>query len=60
MQALIQPSEGQGVLAPTTEMPLTERPEGRAEVLEQGDITPVPTLEQRRFSAPLTEWDPLQ
>ena len=28
------------------------------EQIEQGEITPVPTLEQRRSSAPQTEWDP--
>ncbi|KAI4229904.1 MAG: hypothetical protein LQ349_006332 [Xanthoria aureola] len=38
----------------TTEVPLTE-PTERAEALDQGKITPTPTVQQRRFSI---EWDP--
>ena len=44
----------------TTEVPFTEMPEERAEVLEHGEMIPVPTVEQRRFSAPMTDWDPIQ
>ncbi|KAI4123009.1 MAG: hypothetical protein LQ338_005496 [Usnochroma carphineum] len=39
----------------TTEMPLTEKPEP-AEALEQGEIKPMPTTQQRRFSV---DWDPM-
>ncbi|KAL8996257.1 MAG: hypothetical protein Q9169_004188 [Polycauliona sp. 2 TL-2023] len=41
--------------AVSTEAPLTETKE-RAEALDQGEITPTPTVEQRRFSI---DWDPI-
>ena len=41
----------------TSEPPLTEQPEF-AESLEHGEVTAVPTVEQRRFSAPMADWDP--
>ena len=28
------------------------------ESIEQGEVTPIPTVEQRRFSAPMADWDP--
>ncbi|KAL9027233.1 MAG: hypothetical protein Q9196_004221, partial [Gyalolechia fulgens] len=40
----------------TTEKPLTEKTE-RAEGIEQGEIAPVPTAQQRRFSV---DWDPVR
>ena len=43
---------------PASEVPLSEKAPEQLESIEQGDITPTPTVEQRRFSAPLTDWDP--
>ena len=43
----------------STELPLTEKPE-HGESLAQGEVQPIPTAEQRRFSAPMMEWDPIQ
>jgi glycogenin len=43
----------------TVEEPVTERSPD-AEVMDQGIIEPVPTTEQRRFSAPKMEWDATQ
>lgn len=40
----------------TTETPLTEKTEP-AERIEQGEVKPVPTVQQRRFSV---DWDPIQ
>ena len=31
-----------------------------AESIQRGEVTPVPTVEQRRFSAPMSEWDPIR
>ena len=42
-----------------TELPFTERVEP-AESIAQGETTPVPTVEQRRFSAPMADWDPIR
>ncbi|KAK5018220.1 glycogenin glucosyltransferase [Cryomyces antarcticus] len=42
--------------APTIEQPLME-PGEAAENIEQGIVQPVPTTQQRRFSAPHAEWD---
>ena len=44
--------------APATEVPLSEKAPEYLESIEQGEITPTPTVEQRRFSAPLADWDP--
>jgi glycogenin len=41
------------------EVPFTE-PGEEAENLEQGVTEPVPTIEQRKFSAPQMEWDATQ
>ncbi|KAF2718294.1 glycosyltransferase family 8 protein [Polychaeton citri CBS 116435] len=43
-------------LATTTEAPFTE-PGERAEEIQHGNIEPTPTVQQRRFSAPMMEWD---
>ena len=43
----------------TSELPLTEKIEP-AESIQQGETTPVPTAEQRRFSAPMADWDPIR
>ncbi|KAL9119574.1 MAG: hypothetical protein Q9187_003871 [Circinaria calcarea] len=43
----------------TSEPPLTEEIEP-AESIQQGETTPAPTLEQRRFSAPMADWDPIR
>ena len=40
----------------TTEQPFTD-PGERLEHISQGTEVPVPTVEQRRFSAPQAEWD---
>jgi glycogenin glucosyltransferase len=40
----------------TVEEPFTE-PIPEAEAIDQGIVEPVPTTEQRRFSAPQMEWD---
>ncbi|KAL9062556.1 MAG: hypothetical protein Q9157_008819 [Trypethelium eluteriae] len=40
----------------TTEQPFTD-PGERVENIQQGAEQPVPTVEQRRFSAPYSEWD---
>lgn len=42
-----------------TEPPLTENIE-RSESIQQGEVSPPSTIQQRRFSAPLTEWDPVR
>lgn len=42
-----------------TEPPLTENIE-RSESIQQGEATSTPTVQQMRFSAPMTEWDPVQ
>lgn len=44
---------------PASEPLLTENIE-RSESIQQGDVTPTATMQQRRFSAPMTEWDPVQ
>lgn len=41
------------------ELPLTENIE-RSESIQQDEATSTPTVQQRRFSAPMTEWDPVQ
>lgn len=43
----------------TSELPLAEEIEP-AESIKQSETTPVPTLEQRRFSAPMADWDPIR
>ena len=43
----------------TSEPPLTEEIEP-AESILQGETTPAPTVEQRRFSAPMADWDPIR
>ena len=43
-------------LVNTTELPLTEKTE-LAEEIQRGEVTPTPTLQQRRFSV---DWDPIQ
>lgn len=43
-------------LVNTTELPLTEKTE-LAEEIQQGELTPIPTVQQRRFSV---DWDPIQ
>ncbi|KAK3670238.1 glycogenin glucosyltransferase [Recurvomyces mirabilis] len=43
-------------LSSTSEMPFTE-PQPKAEAIDQGNVHPTPTSEQRRFSAPHAEWD---
>ncbi|KAF2175676.1 glycosyltransferase family 8 protein [Zopfia rhizophila CBS 207.26] len=40
----------------TTELPLSE-PGEIAENIDQGVVEPMPTIQQRQFSAPHTEWD---
>jgi hypothetical protein len=44
-------------VAPPLEPPMGDQPE-RVEEIQQADFTPVPTVEQRRFSAPQSDWDP--
>lgn len=39
-----------------TEQPLTERTE-HAEELDHGEVTPIPTIQQRRYSV---DWDPIR
>jgi glycogenin len=39
------------------EAPMGDQPE-RVEEIQQVDFTPTPTVEQRRFSAPQSDWDP--
>lgn len=39
-----------------TDQPFTD-PAEQSEILDQGLQQPVPTLEQRKFSAPEMEWD---
>jgi len=43
-------------LVDTTERPLTEKTE-LVEEIQQGELTPIPTVQQRRFSV---DWDPIQ
>ena len=43
----------------TVEPSLTEDIE-RSESIQQCDITPTATAQQRLYSAPMTEWDPIQ
>lgn len=42
--------------AASTEKPLADQPE-LIETLQKGDYEPTPTVEQRRFSAPMADWD---
>ena len=45
----------------TSEEPFLEKTETDAvESINKGEAMPVSTLEQRRFSAPQTEWDPIR
>ncbi len=41
------------------EGPATQKTE-LGESIEQGEVRPTPTVQQRRFSAPKVEWDPIQ
>ncbi len=43
-------------LVNTTELSLTEKTEA-AEDIQQGEVTPISTAQQRRFSV---DWDPIQ
>ncbi len=45
--------------ATNTELPLTENIE-RSGSIQQGEAPSAPMVQQRRFSAPMTEWDPVQ
>ena len=44
-------------VVPLVEQPISDQPE-RVEEIQQGDFTPTTTMEQRRFSAPQSDWDP--
>lgn len=48
------PPEGS---ATSIEQPMGDQPE-LVEEVQKEDFNPIPTVEQRRFSAPHTEWDP--
>lgn len=50
---------GASSLPPPVEVPMTE-PGEAVENIAQGVVEPVPTTEQRRFSAPHMEWDATQ
>ncbi|MCJ1474908.1 hypothetical protein MMC13_003568 [Lambiella insularis] len=45
---------------PVSEQPLTENTEMVEESTHLGEVTPIPTAEQRRFSAPSADWDPIR
>jgi hypothetical protein len=45
------------VVPPSVEQPMGDQPE-RVEEIQHEDFKPTPTVEQRRFSAPHSEWDP--
>lgn len=53
-RAEVHPEEG---VPPPVESPMGDPPE-RVEEIQQEDFKPTPTVEQRRFSAPQSEWDP--
>ena len=54
---------GEPMLIQTPEMvelvPVSEEPMGdKPEPIHEQDFTPTPTVEQRKFSAPQSDWDP--
>lgn len=51
---ITDPSKSQFQAAQTVELPLGDAP---TPVVQQ-DFTPVPTVQQRRFSAPHVDWEP--
>ena len=50
-------SDGIHIQTSSAEMALSEKAEVIQEKTRQGDLQPVPTVEQRRFSAPTSDWD---
>ena len=52
----IQPPTGEVL---PSEIPLGDRPgtPGTMETIQKGEFEPTSTVEQRRFSAPMMEWD---
>ena len=56
----VEDSDGNHVSASSAEQPLSEKMETNQEKTRQGDILPVPTVEQRRLSAPSSDWDPVR
>ncbi|MCJ1404946.1 glycogenin glucosyltransferase [Xylographa trunciseda] len=53
-------SSGHDILTSSAEQPFSEKAEVVQEGVRQGDVLPVPTVEQRRFSAPSSDWDPIR
>ncbi|MCJ1384637.1 glycogenin glucosyltransferase [Xylographa soralifera] len=53
-------SDGSYIPTSSAEQPLSEKAEVNRENTRQGDVLPVPTTEQRRFSAPTSDWDPVR
>ena len=60
MELPIEQSNGIAILMSSSEQPLSEKAETAQEAVKRGDIVPVPTIEQRRFSAPSSDWDPVR